>query len=237
MGSTWHTKCMFDLDSDQPSFCDLLVDQGIETYAMDIVGSGPGSKPITLGDGYRQTLDALQALVTEHKITHVMSYLNGSTLAVDLAETNSFQSLIFLDPVGQIGLKRKLVNNDYYVIDKKDIEQALIDNNTSIEPEIKNAYLKAVSQDNKLKTAAWPILNTKIQNFYNQDYVNAICSRHVIKAHFTRQANATVKQLFSKDCEQWNNSSWILLEPERVQLAESVASFIKRPAHAQANTA
>jgi hypothetical protein len=95
MGSTWHTKCMFDLKSTEPSFCDLLVENDIETYAVDIIGSGPGSKPLMIGNRHQDTLKYLQQTIDQYQITHVMSYLNGSSLVVDLIKHNQFAGLIF----------------------------------------------------------------------------------------------------------------------------------------------
>ena len=119
MGATWHTKCMFDLDTTQDSFADILHNYGIETYAADIFGSGPGQKPEYIGDLYCKNLDYLSTIIKQFDITNIMGYSSGCAMVRDLASQFKFDSIVMLDPGVRLVMSKQLVNNDKYIISKK----------------------------------------------------------------------------------------------------------------------
>jgi hypothetical protein len=103
---------MFDLDTTQDSFADILHNYGIETYAADIFGSGPGQKPEYIGDLYCKNLDYLSTIIKQFDITNIMGYSSGCAMVRDLASQFKFDSIVMLDPGVRLVMSKQLVNND-----------------------------------------------------------------------------------------------------------------------------
>jgi len=228
MGATWHTRCMFDLDTDDASFARLLNQQGIETYAPDIVGTGPGNKNQVIGNGYQQTLDCLDYIVTEFGIDHVMGYSTGCAFVGDLVKKHNFKKIVLLDPQSRSRVNRTLIDNDKYTITKQSVRQALIENSTSVDATTTEHHLNALCAGDTLTTAAWPMLGRYLTVFDSQQYVDNLVNNYQTKTFFTKQSTQEVRQRFGTHGTYWPHiSHWVLLEPYRKELAQEISDFLK----------
>ncbi|CAB4137967.1 Alpha/beta hydrolase fold-1 [uncultured Caudovirales phage] len=228
MGATWHTRCMFDLDTHDASFAQLLNQQGIETYAPDIVGTGPGRKSHVIGNCYHETLEYLDYIVTKFDIDHVMGYSTGCAFAVDLAKKHNFKKIVLLDPQSKSRVDRQLVDNDKYTITKQSVRQALIENLTSVDSQTTQDHLDALCPGDTLTTAAWPMLGRYLTVFDSQQYVDNLVNNYQVKTFFTKQSTEQVRQRFGCHGTYWPHiSHWVLLEPYRKELANEIVEFLK----------
>lgn len=228
MGATWHTKCMFDLDSQDASFACLLNQQGVETYAVDIFGSGPGIKPDVIGNCYNDTVDYLSYLVEQYNIDNVMGYSTGCAFAAELTKKHKFKKIIFLDPRAKVVLDRKILNNDKYIITKQAVLKSLIDNQTEIDKNTTKDYIDALCQDDQLITAAYPITGQYLKIFDDKEYVDNLLNTNNTKTFFTKQSVEHTRELFAQNSVYWPHAShWILLEPYKKDLAQEVVQFLK----------
>lgn len=227
MGATWHTKCMFDLDTSEDSFADILHNNGIETYTADLFGTGPGNKPSYIGDLYCKNLDYLSEKIKEFDINCIMGYSSGCAVAKDLASQFDFDSIVLLDPGVRLKMTKQLVNDDYYIIDKLAIQQALIDNETSIDTEIARDYINAVNTSQQLITAAYPARYLK--DCFTPSVINTLYHRNNVKTFFTKNSIDALRLRFATDSIYYPESShWILIEPGRYQLAQDIVTFLNR---------
>lgn len=227
MGATWHTKCMFDLDTLEDSFADILYNNGIETYAADLFGAGPGNKPSHIGDLYCKNLDYLSEKIKEFNINCIMGYSSGCAVAKDLATQFDFDSIVLLDPGVRLKMTKQLVNDDHYIIDKLAIQQALIDNETLIDATVAKDYIDAVNNSQQLVTAAYPVKYLK--DCFTPEVIDTLYRRNNVKTFFTKNSIEALRLRFSADSIYYPNSShWIILEPGRYQLAQDIITFLNR---------
>jgi esterase/lipase len=227
MGATWHTKCMFDLETHEPSFAKLLNQQCIETYAVDIIGSGPGLKNTVIGDQYQNTLDLLQYIVEQYKIDHVMGYSTGCVFAVDLLKKYSFKKIILLDPGAQIKISRQVVNDDKYVISKEQVYDILKINEVNVDAWTLADHVNSLSYSDELVTAAWPIAGNYLNKISQKDIVD-LKGNNNVKLFFTKHSLPDMREVFgSQGVFLPHASHWVLIEPGRRELATDVAEFIK----------
>jgi hypothetical protein len=226
MGATWHTKSMFDLDTDEDSFSDILVKHGIETYAIDLIGCGDGGSIDNVSDPYQHNLEYLKLVIKEHEIDYIMGYSTGCILAKELALSLNIKGVIFLDPSNNIILDKKLIN-DMFLITKQSVRQALVINGTNIKQKIVDDHINSLCNDEILKVAAYPITGKFLKNFLDpnglQNFFN-VCN---VQTFFTQKAEASVRSLFPSESTFYENSShWIMLEDGRYQLAHDIVKFV-----------
>lgn len=218
---------MFDLDTIEDSFADILQAYGVETYAADLFGSGPGPKPDIIGDRYCDNLEYLSAKIKEFDINCVMGYSSGCTVIKDLATQFAFDSIILLDPAARSKMTKQLVNNDKYIINKSAVAQALVDNETTIDPRIAQDYIDAMTTELELVTASYPVRYLK--DCFTSEVVDKLYQRNNIKTFFTKNSVEQARTLFPADSVYYTNAShWILLELYRYQLAKDVVTFLNR---------
>lgn len=228
MGATWHTKCMFDLDTTDASFAKLLNQQGIETYAMDIVGTGPSVKRYVIGNQYQATIDCLSYVIKHYNIDYVMGYSTGCAMVADLTQHHQFKKIVLLDPQSRTQVNRVLVDNDKYIIDKSAVHTALIENNTTVDADTAQDHIAALSHSDQLVTAAWPMLGHYLKRFDDAQYVDRLISKQPTRAFFTKHSLENTRINFEKCGVYWPHiSHWALLEPSRKDLANAVVEFLK----------
>ena len=227
MGATWHTRCMFDLITHEDNFRQMLNQRGIETYAMDILGSGPGPKPDVIGDLYQATLDRLKEIISTHKILHVMGYSIGCSFAMQLAQTHSFEKIVLLDPRASVKVDRIHVNSDKFIITKTAVRQALTENCTHIDDRTAQDHVDSLCAGDQFETAAYPMTGRYSQVFDNRDIVTQFLHSNCVRAFFTGQSSTATRDMFAEHGRYWPDTShWILLEPARLQLAQAVSDFL-----------
>ena len=226
MGATWHTKCMFDLDTVEDSFADILHSYGIETYAADIFGSGPANKPKTIGDLYCKNLEYLATVIDQFDIRCVMGYSSGCSIVKDLTQKFNFDSVVLLDPGVRLSMNKQLINNDKFVITKQAVRQALLDNGTTVTKLIANDYIDALTDNNELVTASYPVTGQYLKVFSNKSAVQELY-HHNVKTFFTKNSLEHVKKIFPDNSIYYPEAShWILLEKYRYVLAQDVVNFL-----------
>jgi esterase/lipase len=225
MGATWHTKCMFDLDTVEDSFADILSAQGVETYAVDLFGAGPGIKPDYIGDLYCKNLEYLAEKIKEFNINCIMGYSSGCAVVKDLATQFNFDSIVLLDPGAKLIMSKQLINNDKYIVEKNAIKQALINNNTSIDPLIAKDYIDAVAPDQQLVTASYPV--THLKDCFDQSTIDTLYQNNNVKTFFTKNSLDHLRKVFPDNSVYYTDAShWVLLEPYRYRLANDVINFL-----------
>ena len=225
MGATWHTKCMFDLDTVEDSFADMLHTGGLGVYAADLFGSGPGPKPDYIGDRYCENLEYLSEKIKEFDINCIMGYSAGCTVVKDLATQFNFKSIVLLDPASKLKMAKQLINDDKYIINKLAVAQALIDNGATVDPVIAQDYINAITTEAELVTASYPVRYLK--NCFTPDVISKLYQHNNVRTFFTKNSLEHVRVLFPADSPYYHNAShWILIEQYRQQLAQDVVAFL-----------
>lgn len=218
---------MFDLDTAEDSFADILHNYGIETYAADLVGAGPGPKPDYIGDRYCDNLDYLSDKIKQYNINCVMGYSSGCVVVKDLLTQFKFDSVILLDPASKLKMNKQSVNDDKYVITKLAVGQALIDNGTTVDPTIAQDYIDALTPELELVTAAYPVKHLK--GYFTNTTIAELYQHNNVRTFFTKNSSDLVRPLFPADSVYYADAShWILLEKYRYQLAQDIITFLNR---------
>lgn len=228
MGATWHTRCMFDLETREPSFAKLLNQQGISTYAADILGSGPDAKPSTIGNLYQATLDMYSQIIQQHGIDTIMGYSHGCAITSDLVRRHSIKKIIFLDPQARVTLDRVSVNNDKYIISKQSVLKALVNNQTSVDHVTAQDHLRALCSGSEFETASYLVTGQYSKRFEDPEFVSNLLATQRLRTFFTQHSIPHVRFLLQTTATYWPHAShWILLESHRKELAQAVADFVK----------
>lgn len=228
MGASWHTKCMFDLDTIEDSFADILYQHGIETYAVDLIGSGAtGPDDINHNTAYQDNLTYLKELVKEYDIDYVMGYSTGCAVAKDLALQINVKGVILLDPGANITITKELINNKF-LIHKESVFQALISNNTNIKPKIAADYINALCAIDVFVTSAYPITGNYLKSFFDVDSLQEFFNKCNVKVFFTHNSIQKLRKTFPSTSVFYPDAShWILLEDGRYLLAQDIVQFVK----------
>jgi hypothetical protein len=211
MGATWHTKSMFDLDSDEDSFADILSHMGIETYAFD-----------NLPAGHTANVGLAVDLIAQFGIDYVMGYSYGCLTAYDVARQTNIKGLVFLDPVSTPKVKKRRVG-DFFEISKASIESALIENNTSIADNIRIAHINALSTSDTLMVPTYPVTKYRESDCFGLDMFAELN----IKMFLTSQSTEESRTWSPSSTYYPNSSHWIMLEAGRYALAHDVVNFFK----------
>ena len=214
MGMTWHTKCMFDLDCAEPSFSDILLEHGIETYTFD------NSKI-----GHRHNVDLAVQLIQQYQIDHIMAYSYGCRVVLDLLDRVNVKGIMLLDPSSTVQVKKEKTPTGFTVY-KADIDSILTANSVQTTAQMRAAHIAAVSDSDQLSVPG-----------YIDHVINTTPPLH--QKNLSRVFAGAGRLFLTGQCQprdrQWrpeittlypNNSHWILLEPGRYQLAEDVSNFV-----------
>jgi hypothetical protein len=218
MGMTWHTKCMFDLDCDEPSFCDILNGYGIETYAFD------NSK-----NDHSDTVNTAIQLIREHEIDYIFAYSYGCRVVMDLLHSVDVKGIMLLDPIHvpnvQVPTEKTPMGS---VVRKSDIDSVLTANSAQITTHMRAAHIAAVSDTDTLTIPTYMdrVLETNPSPYEGQ--LSSLFARPC-RLFLTRHCSQMVRQWRPEATTLYPNSShWIMIEPGRYQLAEDVYRFVSR---------
>jgi pimeloyl-ACP methyl ester carboxylesterase len=216
-GATWKIASMFDLKSDEDSFCDLLLADNIEVFSFDLPDTDHAS-----------VVNWVYQLVEEYKINYIMGYSYGCISAIECALTHQLDGIILLDPFSGVPTPSVDINNTFeYTV--SEIEQ-LINDSTSINNNIKKLYLDSLSPNDKFTAPTYPkklVMDRKFLNLIAWTNIGLI--RCPVFTAFTSTARPQVKNYFSRFKQQTftNSSHWILLEDGRFALAAEVSKFVE----------
>jgi|LakMenE18May11ns_1017448.scaffolds.fasta_scaffold9785495_2 pimeloyl-ACP methyl ester carboxylesterase len=216
-GATWKIASMFDLKSDEDSFCDLLLADNIEVFSFDLPDTDHAS-----------VVNWVYQLVEEYKINYIMGYSYGCISAIECALTHQLDGIILLDPFSGVPTPSVEINNTFeYTV--SEIEQ-LINDSTSINNNIKKLYLDSLSPNDKFTAPTYPkklVMDRKFLNLIAWTNIGLI--RCPVFTAFTSTARPQVKNYFSRFKQQTftNSSHWILLEDGRFALAAEVSKFVE----------
>lgn len=215
-GATWKIASMLDLDSNEDSFCDLLLADNIEVFSFDLPDTD-----------HADVVNKVKHLVEEHKINYIMGYSYGCISAIECALTHHLDGIILLDPFSGVPTPSVEINNTFeYTV--SEIKQ-LINDTTSINNNIKKLYLDSLSPNDKFTAPTYPKKLVMDRKFLN---LNAWTSIGLIRCPvftaFTSTARPQIKNYFSRFKQKTfaNSSHWILLEDGRFELATDICNFI-----------
>ena len=212
MGATWHTKAMFDLDSDEDSFADILSHMGIETYAFD-----------NLPTGHAANIDFAVDLINQFGIDYVMGYSYGCLTAYDVAKQTNIKGLVFLDPASTPKVKKRRVG-DFFLIPKANLDLALTKKNTNVADNIRIASINAFGTKDVLKIPTYP---TVVMRNNSNLFGPSIFTKLNVRLFLTSQGTEEAKTWSPSFTYYPNSSHWIMLESGRYALAHDVVNFIK----------
>ena len=230
MGATWHNRCMFDLDTVEDSFADILQHNCIETYTFDYVGTGPGIKTEFIGDHNIETINTAIQLVQDNNIEYVVGYSYGCMIAREIiSQCPSLKGLILIDPQSEIYMDVVPIDDgDKLKLTKAAIASALKNHHSTISTEIQKDYIDKTADSDSLITAFYP--RTFYRNnsvfFKTKEHVDELYSLIQVKTFFTKNTIETVRKLYPNSTHMSTSSHWILLEEGRFELANEIINFI-----------
>jgi len=214
MGMTWHTRCMFDLDCSEPSFCDILNSYGIETYAVD-----------NSSVGHAANVDQARALIDQHQIDYIFAYSYGCRVVMDLLHSVDVKGIMLLDPISDVRVPKEKTHMGS-VVRKSDIDSVLTANSAQITAHMRAAHIAAVSDSDTLIVPGYMdhVLETN-PSPYGRRLSDLFKNR--CRLFLTKHCLQVVRQWRPEATTFYPNSShWIMLEPGRYQLAKAVHDFI-----------
>ena len=211
MGATWHTKCMFDLDSDQDSFATVLQKLGIETYTFD-----------NSLHGHKDNVDFAVELINRFDIDYVLGYSYGCMTACDVATQTAVQGIMFLDPASQATVNKKRIGNNF-LLSKTDVRSALIENNTNVADNVSEAYINALSNNDVFAVPTYPMDVYKDYDYFKTD----LLEKSNLQILLTAQSTVESRSWFPESTVYYAQSShWIMLESGRYNLANDILQKI-----------
>ena len=230
MGATWHTKAMFDIDTREDSFSDLLNLHGMETITFDIIGTGLKDPVLPFGDHNESNISIARRLIEEHNIRNVIAYSYGIDILFKLIEEGSiFDRLMLLDPRAAGDPIRYFSDDDILIYKKRDILQHFLENKIKISGVILQEYINQMvnAPGGQLITPIYPRLlsnNTSLED--RADYLQREGSPK-FKIVFSNQSREKVRELFdSKHVIYYDDAShYMLLEGARYKLADAAAEL------------
>ena len=239
MGSTWHTKCMFDIDTVEDSCADLLQKNGVESYTFNIVGTGPLRKPNIIGDGHLENVLFAKNIIEEHGIDYIMAYSYGSVVACELVTQFNVKvkGVFLIDPFGgpdfaptYIDTTDYIEDGDKRVVTRQGIQAILDEWDSTMKDDIKFDYFNSLGNgSSSLVTAAYPYQTVfkKHKEILNDLYVNELKKRCKLQVVFSKTAREDVKAIFPGSKCYTDATHWIMLEDRRFDLINDFVNFVK----------
>ena len=238
-GATWHNYSMFDLPSDSPSMADILQERGIETYSIN--WEGIDRLPVTgqVGNAHDRNLARVIELIEQNPIDYILAYSYGVAVALDLirALPGKIRGVMLVDPYPALkkpGAPDDSIltdNGDKRIVTRQQVRADLVKFASTAEPAVADAYIENLTDpDKELTVAVYPsmVLKERWAKLPNQidSLMQLPIASHV---YFTKTSKALVRNYFPADRQTMfaTASHWILIEPERYQLADSIEQFIK----------
>jgi hypothetical protein len=238
-GATWHNYSMFDLPSDEASMADILQQRGIETYSINWEGIDRQPAPAQVGNAHDRNLARVIELIEQNPIDYILAYSYGVAVALDLVRAlpGKIRGIMLLDPYPALkppGTPDDSVltdGGDKKIVSRNQVQADLIKFASTVEPAVGQAYIENLTDpDKELTVAVYPsmVLKERWAKLPNQikSLLDLPIASHV---YFTKTSKAIVRDYFPADRQTMfaTASHWILIEPERYQLADSIEQFIK----------
>jgi pimeloyl-ACP methyl ester carboxylesterase len=207
---------MFDIDCEEDSFCDILVENGIETFTFDI--------PFTNHDDVFKTT---KHIIEENNVQNIMGYSYGCVTAMQYAQRNKIGTLILLDPFSH-GIKvPKIELNNKLEFHRESIAE-LIEKQTSMNETMRRAYLESL--DEVFYAPKYPIATTRrVRSAFMSEFFLSSLQCDDVLVIFTGEPDEQAKRAYEKFNTQFypNASHWILLEDNRKQLCKALSAVLK----------
>jgi thioesterase domain-containing protein len=202
---------MFDLDSEQDSFASILQQLGIETYTFD-----------NSLNGHNDNVNFAVELIKQFDIDYVMGYSYGCITAYDVAKAVSVKGVMFLDPASSAKVNKKHIGNNF-VLAKKDVRSALAENNTDISESVSDSYINALSDKETFTVPAYPMNAYKECDCFKPGALDKLN----VHMFLTSQSTTESRNWLPESTMYYPKSShWIMLEPERYNLANDVSQLM-----------
>jgi hypothetical protein len=231
MGGSVHIKAMFDLDFAEDSFCDILVNSGLEIHSFNIFGSGPDPKPGPIGNMHQLNIDYAVELIKKFNIEHVISFSYGCFVGYEVAKLVKIKSLILIDPCTTAAVEKIETPDGKYIYKKKDLFEAVKYNGYDLTPNVINAYLKYISNGDSLVTASYPAKTGKslVKYFLDKNNIQEVMSHCPLRVFFSRHSVESIRDAFPESTRIFYPiaSHYFLLEEHRYQLSLDVIKFIE----------
>lgn len=214
-GATWKTKSMFDIDCEEDSFCDMLVENGIETFTFDI--------PFTNHD---DVFNTAKYIIEENNVQNIMGYSYGCITALQYAQQNKIGRMILLDPFSPGTKVPKLELEDKMEFRRESIAELI--QQTSMNDIMKRAYLQSL--DEVFYAPKYPILmSQKVRSAYTNEFFLSSLKCDEVLVIFTANPSDQIKRAYRKFNMQIypEASHWILLEDGRKDLCKTISTALK----------
>ena len=215
---------MFDLETVEDSIADILQEKNIETYTFNVVGTGPGDKPDTIGNPHETNVNIARQYIEEFKIDFVLAYSYGALVLNDLLDDlpECVKGIILLDPYTKICPGVPVPTGDKKTITQQQVLDQLEWFGANIKKEILQDYLFKLNNGNDLVTAAYTAQHVRNNylNFISVENITKLLS-FKLQTFFT---SSSVDAVRSKLPHKFypDASHWILLERARYQLADDI---------------
>jgi len=206
---------MFDLDCEEDSFCDMLVEDGIETFTFDIPFSN-----------HDDVFKNVTNIIKENTVQNIMGYSYGCITALQYAQQNKISKLILLDPFSP-GTKIPKKELDDKVEFRRDSVAEVIEQ-TSMNKTMKHAYLQSL--DEVFYAPKYPIQTSqKFRSAYTNEFFLSSLKCDEVLVIFTGTPSDQIKRAYRKFNTQIYSeaSHWILLEEGRKDLCKTVSALLK----------
>jgi hypothetical protein len=206
---------MFDLDCEEDSFCDMLVEDGIETFTFDIPSSN-----------HNDVFKTVKTIIKENDVQNIMGYSYGCIAALQYAQQNKIGKLILLDPFSP-GIKVPKIELEDKVEIRRDSVAEVIEQ-TSMNEIMKHAYLQSL--DEIFYAPKYPIqITQQFRSAFTDEFFLSTLKCDGIFVIFTGTPSEKIKRVYRKfDTKIYSQAShWILLEEARKDLCKTVSALLK----------
>jgi pimeloyl-ACP methyl ester carboxylesterase len=225
MGATWHTKCMFDLDTVEPSFCDLLEQAGYETYTFDMLGTGPGNKKSVIGDRHQDNVNIAVDTIKRYNIDYAIGYSYGGIVSAQAVLKQPVKKLLIIEPIPKLEPLGKSSDGDKIYLPKTAALDALKNNKAEINPKIVEDYIKNLCEGDTLVSAAYTSSGHG-KPFRDPEFLKSVYNTCPVKSIFTKNSAENVRDIFKDSLMYWPEAShWLLLEEHRYRLVKFIQEF------------
>lgn len=238
-GATWHNYSMFDLPSDEASMADILQQRGIETYSINWEGIDRLPVDAQVGNAHDRNLARVIGLIEQNPIDYILAYSYGVTVALDLVRAlpGKIRGIMLLDPYPALkppGAPDDSVltdGGDKKIVSRNQVRADLTKFASTVEDTVREAYIENLTDtDKELTVAVYPSAVLKERWSSLENLIGSLMQLPIAShVYFTKTSKANVRNYFPTNRQTMfpTASHWILIEPERHQLADSIEQFIK----------
>ena len=229
MGGTWHTKAMFDLDSAEDSFSDILANAGIETLTFDTFGTGIKDPAVPFGNLHYKNVELALSICKEHDISTIISYSYGSMVAVDVMREFPIVNSVILDPSSHAKVECESEDQDKRYITRVNLLRTLQNNRSPINGRMMKTHINQMinTSDGKLLTPTY-VDSPYPEGIRVIEALAEVIGKIRMRTFFTNSAADEVMQRIpSEDRVKYDDCThWFLIEDARYRLAADICDFI-----------